>query len=163
MRPQHGKLNIQGRVEHCVGRLLEGEYPLVFSLTYVLPLGDGLLCRVGTFVVVADDAPQQAVVAHGYPVVVVYGYAGEGRDVDLVLQRVIDLLREQGVQGVDAFDDEHCVTAQFQFFPVVLALARHEVVFRYFYPFSGHQSHQVILHQMVVHRLDVVEVIVAVG
>ena len=105
MGPQHGKFDVQGRVEHHVGRLLEGEYPLVFGLAHVFPLGDGLLGGIGAFIVVADDSPEQAVVAHGNPVVVVERDAGEGGDVDLVLQRVVDLLREQRVQGVDAFDD----------------------------------------------------------
>ena len=71
MGAEHGKLDVQGRVEHGVGRLLEGEDPPVFGLAHVLPLGDGLPSRVGTLVVVADDAPKQTVVADRDPVVVV--------------------------------------------------------------------------------------------
>ena len=71
MCAQHGKLNVQGRVEHHVGRLLEGEYPLVFGSEHVLPLGNGLLGGIGAFVIVANDATQQAVVANGNPVVVI--------------------------------------------------------------------------------------------
>ena len=86
MGPQHGELDVEGRVEHDVSRLLIGEDPLVLGGAHVLPLADGLLGGVGPLVVVADDAPQQAVVAGGYPVVVVERHAGQGRDVDLVFQ-----------------------------------------------------------------------------
>ena len=71
MGAQNSKLDVECRVEHNIGRLLEREYPLFFGIKYVLPLGYGLLGREGTFVVVADDATQQAVVTNGNPVVVV--------------------------------------------------------------------------------------------
>ena len=58
MGAQYCELDVQGRVEHRICRFLEGEYPLVFSLTHILPLSDGLLSRIGTFVVVAYDTAQ---------------------------------------------------------------------------------------------------------
>ena len=71
MGAQDGKLDVQCGVEHSVGSLLIGEYPLILSFTDVIPLGNGLLRSKGAFVVVANDAAQQAVVACGNPVVVV--------------------------------------------------------------------------------------------
>ena len=88
MRSQHGEFDVQRRVEHHVGRFLIGEYPLVFGLTHVFPLGNGLLGGIGTLVVVADDTAQQSVVADGNPVVVVDGDTGEGGYIYLVFQRV---------------------------------------------------------------------------
>ena len=58
MGAQYSKLDVQGRVEHGIGRLLEGEDPLILSLTHILPLGDGLLSRISPFVVVAYDTAQ---------------------------------------------------------------------------------------------------------
>ena len=77
MGTQYRKLDVQGRVEHGIGRLLEGEDPLILCLTYVLPLGDGLLCGISPFVVVANDAAQQSVVADGNPVMVVERDTGQ--------------------------------------------------------------------------------------
>ena len=71
MRPQHGKLDVECRVEHHVGTFLEGRYPLILSSQHVLPLGDGLLGGKGSLIVVADDTAQQTVVAGGDPVVVI--------------------------------------------------------------------------------------------
>ena len=140
---QHGELDVQGRVEHHVGRLLIGEYPLFLSLADVLPLADGLLCGESTFVVVADDAAQQPVVACRYPVVVVERDAGQRRDIDLVFQRVVYLLRQQGVQGVDALDDEHRVARQPQAFTVEFALAGDEVILWHLYRLALHQTRKV--------------------
>ena len=130
VRAQHGELDVQRRVEHGVGRLLEGEYPAVFGLADVLPLGDGLPGGEGSLVVVAYDAAQQPVVADGYPVVVVQRYAGQRRDVYLVFHCVVNLLCQQRVQCVYALDDEHGVGRQLQPLAVPLALARDEVVLR---------------------------------
>ena len=58
MCTQHGKFDVEGRVEHHIGRLLIREYPLVLSQTDVLPLRDGLLGRIGAFIVVADDTAE---------------------------------------------------------------------------------------------------------
>ena len=102
---QHGKLDVEGRVEHCVGTLLIGEYPLVLGLADVLPLGNGLLGGKGSLVVVADDTAQLAVVANGNPVVVVERDAGQCRNIDLVFQGVGNFLRQQGVQGVNTLND----------------------------------------------------------
>ena len=78
MGAQDGKLDVQRRVEHSVGSFLIGEYPFILCLTDILPLGNGLARRIGSLVVVADDATQQAVVADGNPVVVVERDAGKG-------------------------------------------------------------------------------------
>ena len=92
MGSQHGKLNVEGRVEHGVRTLLMREYPFVFCFTDVLPLTDGLTGRVGSFVIVTDDTAQQSVVANGNPVMVIQRDTGQRRDVDFVLQRVVNLL-----------------------------------------------------------------------
>ena len=94
MGAQHGKLDVECRVEHHIGRLLIGEDPLFLGLAHALPLTDGLAGGIGTLVVVANDAAQQAVVLRGDPVVVIEGDAGQGRDVDLVFQFVVDACRE---------------------------------------------------------------------
>ena len=72
-------------------------------------MADGLTGAECSFVVVADDSAQEPIVARGHPVVVVERDAGECRHINPELRRVWDMLREDGVQGVDAFDDEHRV------------------------------------------------------
>ena len=81
---QHGKLNVERRVEHGVGSFLIGENPFLLGFAHQRPLADGLLSGVGAFVVVADYAAQQAVVASGNPVVVVERNAGESGYVHLI-------------------------------------------------------------------------------
>ena len=71
MGTEHGKFDVQGLVEHRIGTLLIGEYPFIFGLTYVLPLGYGLLSGIGTLVVVADNSSEQTVVTCGNPVMVI--------------------------------------------------------------------------------------------
>ena len=78
MGAQHGKLDVEGRVEHHVCRLLEREYPLVLCLAHTLPLADGLAGREGPLVVVADNAAKQAVVLSWNPVVVIQRDACKG-------------------------------------------------------------------------------------
>ena len=85
MGAQNGKLDIERRVEHHVGRFLEWEYPLILGLAHTLPLTDGLTGRECSLVVIAYDATQQAIILCGNPVVVVERYAGQGRNVDALL------------------------------------------------------------------------------
>ena len=118
MGAQHGKLDVEGRVEHHVGSLLIGEYPLVFGLTHILPLRDGLLGGKGAFVVVADDAAQQTVVANGNPVVVIQRDTGQRRGVDLVFHGIRNILRQQRVQSMDTFYDKYGVASQLQLLAV---------------------------------------------
>ena len=142
---------------------MEREYPLVLSLQNIFPLSNGLLRCKRTLVVVTDDASEQPVVARRNPVVVVERNACEGRNIHLVLGRVGNLLREQRIQGVNAFNDEHGIGPQLQLFPVVFALAGDEIVLRNFHALALHQPCQMVFQQMVVHGFHVVEVVVPVG
>ena len=101
-------------------------------------MADGLLGGECTFVVVAYDAPQQSVVAHGNPVVVVQRDAGERGDVNLELHRVGNLLREQRVQCVNTLDDKHAVVGQLHLLAIILALASHKVVFGHLHALAFH-------------------------
>ena len=56
MGAQYGKFDVKGRIKHHVSCFLEGEYPLIFSLTHIGPLGNRFTGSEGSFVVVADDA-----------------------------------------------------------------------------------------------------------
>ena len=163
MGAQYGKLNVEGRVEHHVGSFLIGEYPLVLGQADVLPLRNGLLGSIGAFVIVADDTAQQSVVARGNPVVVIERDASEGRDIDLVRHVVGNLFRQQRVQGMDALDNQHRIARQLELLAVILAFARHEIIFGYFHFLALHQPQQMILEQGIFHRLDVVEIVVTVG
>ena len=163
MRPEDGKLDVERRVKHHVGILLVGRYPLFLREAHVPPLADGLAGAEGSLIVVADDATQQAVVAGGHPVVVVERDAGEGGDIHLELLAVGDALGEHGVKGMDTLDDEHGVVLELKLLAVELALAGHEVELWDFHPLTIHQAGEVVLKQVAVHRLDIVEVIVAVG
>ena len=64
---------------------------------------------------------------------------------------------------MDAFDDEHRVAAQLQLLAVIFPFARHEVILGYLHTLSLHQSEQMVFEQRIFHRLNIVEVIVAVG
>ena len=63
---------------------------------------------------------------------------------------------------MDTLDDEHCVASQLQFLTVPLTLASREVIFRNLHTLTIHQTRQVFFQQLIVHSLDVVEVIVAI-
>ena len=89
--------------------------------------------------------------------------ARQRRDVYLVFQVVGYLPCQQGVQRVDALYDQHRVAAYLQLLAVILAFARGEVILRHLHALTLHQPLQVVFHQLVVHSLDVVEVVVAVG
>ena len=89
--------------------------------------------------------------------------AGQRRDVNLELRGVRNRLREQRVQRVYALDDEHAVALQLQLLTVILAFSCNEVILRNLYAFARHQTRKMVFQQVIVHRLDVVEVIVAVG
>ena len=140
MGADYGKLDVKRRVEHNIGRFLEGEYPLVLGLAHTLPLTDSLAGSEGSLVVIADDATQQAVILRGNPVVVVELYAGKGRDIDLVLLRVGNLVGEQGVQGMDTLDDEYAVVAELELLAVPLALAGNKIVLWNLYYLALHQA-----------------------
>ena len=64
---------------------------------------------------------------------------------------------------MDTFDNQHRIACQLQLFAVPFALARGEVVFRNLHTLTFHQPRQVVLQQGIVHRLDVVEVVVTIG
>ena len=79
------ELVVEGRVEGCVGVVLEGEDVLALARLDAGPHLEGALGAVAAEVVVADHAPQQAVVGGGDAVVVVEVDLGEGAHVDLEL------------------------------------------------------------------------------
>ena len=160
---EYGEFHQVGGVEHHIGVLLIGIDPLLFGAADVRPLVDGLAGGEGAVVVVADDAAQQPVVAGRHPVVVVERDAGEGRDEDLerILRR--DLRDQLRVEGVDAFDQQHLAFRQLQVLAVVLAAARHEIEFRHVHHFAAQEREHVALDGPVVHGLEVIEVVAAVG
>ena len=88
--------------------------------------------------------------------------AGEGGNVDAELQRVLYLLCQQGVQCVDAFNNEYAVVVEFQLLAVPLAFARREVILRNLHTLALHQTSQVVFQEVVVYCLNVVEVVIAV-
>ena len=71
MAAQDCELDVECTVKHGVGILLIGQNPSFFALADVFPLAYCLLCCERLFVVVADDASQQTVVASGHPVMAV--------------------------------------------------------------------------------------------
>ena len=109
MYSQHRKLDIQRRIEHHVGSLLERRYPLVFSRQNILPLSYRFLGRIGSLVVVTDNSSQQSIVSRRYPVVVVERYTRQRRDINLVFNGVWYIPGQQRIKRVNSLDDEHCV------------------------------------------------------
>ena len=103
-------------------------------------LTEWLLGRERTFVEVAHDAAQQAVVAGRYAVVVVQRVAGDGIDENLELLGIGNVVKQFRVQCVQAFDEQHGAFFQFKALAVIFANARNEIIFRYFHGLSGNQS-----------------------
>ena len=93
---------------------------------------------------------------------VVKGRAGQGGDEDAKLGRLGDLIRQHGIQGMDAFKQQHTAFLELQFLAVVFALARDEVVFRHLDLLTSQQGNQVTLQGGMVHGVEVVEIIFAV-
>ena len=162
MGAQHGKLDVEGRVEHHIGCFLERYNPLILGLAHAVPLTDSLTSREGSFVVVADNATQQTVVLCGNPVVIVERDAGKGRDVNLVLGRIGNLLSEQGIQGVDTLDNQHAIVAQLKLLAIPLALTSYKVILGHFYYLALHQAFQVLAQQLVIYGLDIIKVVLTV-
>ena len=87
---------------------------------------------------------------------------GKRRYVDLVFQRVGNLLCQQRVQGMDTFNNQYGVAGQLQFLSVPFPFTRHEVILRNLHPFPLHESQQMVFEQVILHGLDIVEIVVAI-
>ena len=122
MSAQHGKLDVQSRVEHHVCCFLEGEYPLVLSFTDTLPLADCLSSREGTLVIVTDNTTQQAIILRRNPVVIIERDTCQGRDIDSVFQSVRNILCQQRIQGVNSLNDKNTITRKTELLTIILTL-----------------------------------------
>ena len=123
MGAENGKFYVQSRIEHHIGGLLEGQYPLLFRLAHIVPHTDGLTGREGSLVVVADNTTQQTVVMRGYPVVVIERYTRQSRDKYLVFGCLGDIGRQDGIERMDSFNYQYAVALELQFLAVELPLA----------------------------------------
>ena len=149
-------------VEHNVGSLLEGIYPLTFCAEHVFPVGDGFTGRVSAFVVIPYDAPEEAVVGSGDPIVVVKLGCSEGIDENAELGAFGDVGSQTRIERMDTFDEEDASGAQFERFPVILPESCNEVEFWNGYLLSADEFHDVRLHEGMVHGIEIVEVVCAV-
>ena len=132
MVAHHRKLKQISRIEHHIGIFLIGVNPFLLSGTHTGPLADGLPRRERTFIIVAHDAAQQAVVVGRDDVVVVQSGAGQGGDEDAELARFRNLFRQHGVQGMDTFEQQNRAFLQLQTLSIVLAHTRNEIILRHF-------------------------------
>ena len=89
--------------------------------------------------------------------------AREGVDEDLELGVVRNVGGQGRIQGVDAFDQEDAARIQLDLLAIVLPQAGDEVEFRHIHLLSVDHPHDVLLHEGVVHGVEVVEVEAAVG
>ena len=112
--------------------------------------------------VVAREAPQQAVVRGGDPREVVHGHRREARDVDAELLRVGDRGGQTRVQSVNPLDDQDRAVVERQRRAVLRAPSRDEVVARDVDAFAGHQPPQVVVEQVEVDGFERLVVVVSV-
>ena len=124
------QLEKHGGIEHRIGILLEGEYPLILTSTDRRPAADGLLSRDSPVLMVADDAAQQTVVGSRHIVVVVEQDGGQRRSIDTEYLFVRDLRCQLRVQRVDALHDQYLLLLQLQFLAALLTGACGEVITR---------------------------------
>ena len=140
MASQHRELHQICGIEQYVRILLVRIDPFHLRAADIGPVRDGLPGRERTFVEVAHDAAQQAVVAGRYAVVVVQRVAGDGIDENLELLGIGNIVQQFRVQCVQAFDEQHGAFFQSKALAVIFTYARNEVIFRYFHGLSGNQS-----------------------
>ena len=112
---------------------------------------------------VANDAPQQAVVGSGDVVVVVHQQRRQRRGIDAEDGPLRHLCRQLGVQGVDALYHQHLVVVQAQTAAAHRRPARGEVVARQLNLLAAQQRVQLLVEQRQVQRVQVLEVVVAAG
>ena len=93
---------------------MERHDPLLLATAHTRPALDGLLGIAATVLVVADDAPQQAVVVGTDPVVVVDIECRERRHKDSELLLIGNETREFGIQTVDALQEQDVTILEFE-------------------------------------------------
>lgn len=162
MVAQHGELYKICGIEHGVRRLLERIDPFFLGGTHFRPLPYAFGSREGPLVVVAHYPSQKTVVACRYPVVVVQRRARKSVDENLVFALVRDVSGQLRIEGMDAFYEQDGTLAQLDFLAVVVPCSGDEIVLRHTHLLSGKNLHQVMLHEGMVHRVEIVEVVAAV-
>ncbi len=112
--------------------------------------------------VVAHDAPDEAVVGGGYAVVVVKVELGQGRDVDLVLLLARDAVGQAVVQPVYTFYYQDLIAGQAQ--PPALLGSRPglEIVHRQEDLLPGGQAQELLVEELHVQGLQALEIGLAV-
>ena len=87
---------------------------------------------------------------------------GERADEDFKLALVVHFVRKARIQSVNTFYQKHGAFAHLQFLAVVFAKTGGEVVTRHFNFLSIKEFHEILLKGVVVHGLEVVEIVLAV-
>lgn len=91
MEAQHGKLEKQSGIEHHIGILLIGEYPLILSGTHAGPARNGFAGGISPVVEIANDTAQQPVVCGRNPVVIVERNGSQRRNIYFKFLPVVDM------------------------------------------------------------------------
>ena len=89
--------------------------------------------------------------------------SGERVDENLELGAVRNLAGEAGIEGVNAFYKQNAAVSQLELLAVVFPQTGYEIEFRYRHLFSGDELHDVALHEGMVHRFEIIEIVGAVG
>ena len=152
--PDDGKLEEHGRVEHRIGILLIGEYPLVLARPHAGPAADGVAGVDSAILIVADDAAQQPVVGGGNVVVGVEKDGRQGRGIDAELLLFGNQGRQFGIERVYAFHHEHIVFVHPQSLSAALAHARLEVVFGQLHLLSAEKGTELFVDERQVEGVD---------
>ena len=159
---QHRELHQIGRIEHHVGILLIWIYPFFFRIYHIRPLTNGLDSRERSLVIVAHYPTKQSVVYRRYAVVIIEAYAGKGGDEDAELARIVYSVGKSRIQRVNTLYEKYASLFQAKFLSVILAFAGSEVICRYFHFLAGKQAHYVFLKGLVVHGVEIIEVVLAI-
>ena len=89
--------------------------------------------------------------------------AGDGVDEDAELGALRNVGGKGRIQGVDTLDEQQAALFHMQHLAVVFPQAGDEVVFGNRYFLAAQEFHDVLLHESVVHGIEIIEVVAAVG
>lgn len=128
LRFDNRQLVEHGRVEHHVGILLIRKDPFVFARSDAGPAANGLPGVHATILIVADDAPQKAIVGSRDVVVVVEKDGGEGRSIYPELPRLGYPRRQFGIEGMDSLHDEYVIIGHAESLVALFAPSRLKII-----------------------------------
>mmetsp|Transcript_85185 Transcript_85185/g.178024 ORF Transcript_85185/g.178024 Transcript_85185/m.178024 type:complete len:295 (+) Transcript_85185:165-1049(+) len=154
---EHGNLVLCGRVHDEVSIVLVREDPDALASPHVVPHAQSAGSRVASEQVVAAHPSQQPVVSGLHDVGVIQLKGRQRRDENLENLLAGHILGVEGIERMDTLDDQNAIVRQrWELGSLPITVASLHVVVRNHHGVSRDDVIDVLIHQIDVHRLDVV-------